>query len=102
MKKYGSSDGKYQEELGPDEARPMLTTLGYDEDFINRVCYLIGHHHTYENMDGLDYQILVEADFLVNMYEDALSLDSIKAAYKRIFRTETGKKYCREMFGIKE
>ncbi|MDY6305507.1 MAG: HD domain-containing protein [Oribacterium sp.] len=102
LKKYGSSDGKYQEELGPDEARPMLTTLGYDEDFINRVCYLIGHHHTYENMDGLDYQILVEADFLVNMYEDALSLDSIKAAYKRIFRTETGKKYCREMFGIKE
>ena len=38
-----------------------------------RVQYLIGRHHTYNDIDGIDYQILVEADFLVNMYEDSLS-----------------------------
>ena len=47
----------------------MLTGLGFDAAVIDRVCYLIAHHHTYTNMDGLDYQILVEADFLVNIYE---------------------------------
>ena len=32
-----------------------------------RVAYLIGHHHTYDKIEGMDYQILVEADFLVNI-----------------------------------
>ena len=35
-----------------------------------RICYLIGHHHTYDKIDGTDYQILVDADFLVNLYEE--------------------------------
>jgi len=52
-------------------------------------CYI---HHTYDNIDGLDYQILVEADFLVNLYEDDAGNRAIDKAYKRIFKTETGKK----------
>ena len=58
--------------------------------------YLIAHHHTYNNIDGIDYQILVEADFLVNMCEDELSEEALQNAYRNIFRTETGKKICRE------
>lgn len=68
--RYGSSNGKYQEELGPAEARNLLEQLHVAETDIDRVCYLVGHHHTYSHIDGLDYQILVEADFLVNLYED--------------------------------
>lgn len=41
----------------------MLENLSYDKDIIERVCYLVGHHHTYNSIDGMDYQILVEADF---------------------------------------
>lgn len=59
--------------LGPDEAEKLLNKLGVDEKIIERVCFLVGHHHTYNMIDGLDYQILVEADFLVNAYEDNLS-----------------------------
>lgn len=96
--KYGSCAGPYQEELGPDEADKMMTELGFDRDIINRVRYLVGHHHTYTNIDSLDYQILVEADFLVNLFEDSAPRDAVKQAYQRIFRTETGKKICQEMF----
>lgn len=71
--KYGSAAGKYQELEGPPLAKEMLTRLGFPENVITRVCYLVGHHHTYQNIDGLDYQILVEADFLVNLYEDQAS-----------------------------
>ena len=60
----------------------------------------IAHHHTYNNIDGIDYQILVEADFLVNMCEDELSEEALQNAYQNIFRTETGKKICREMYDI--
>lgn len=65
---YGSSDGKYQEELGPDIAKEILVDMKLEQSALDRICYLIGHHHTYSGIDGMDYQILVEADFLVNIY----------------------------------
>ena len=95
---YGSSHGKYQEELGPAEAEALLTGLDWPRGVIERIMYLVGHHHTYDHIDGPDYQILVEADFLVNLYEDAISEGGQKHAYERIFRTETGKRLCRELY----
>ena len=98
--KYGDCNGKLQEKEGPAIAKRMLFELGFGDDVSDRVQYLIAHHHTYTDIDGIDYQILVEADFLVNMYEDNLSKDAIEAAYNTIFRTESGKRICKEMFLI--
>lgn len=98
--KYGSCEGKLQEKEGPALAKELLERLGYKQEVIDRVCYLVGHHHTYTNIDGVDYQILVEADFLVNLYEDAVSLDAVRKAYENIFQTESGRKICRNMFGL--
>lgn len=95
---YGTSHGKYQEELGPAEADTLLTGLGLVREVIERVMYLVGHHHTYTNMDGLDYQILVEADFLVNLYEDEIPPAAQKQAYETVFRTKAGKRLCRELY----
>ena len=100
--KYGRSDGKLQEQEGPIIAQKMLSQLGFENYIVERICFLIGHHHTYDNIDGLDYQILVEADFLVNLYEDDAGNRAIDKAYKRIFKTETGKKIFRLMFGYEE
>lgn len=99
--KYGDCNGKLQEKEGPVIAKRMLSELGFGDAVSDRVQYLIAHHHTYTNIDGIDYQILVEADFLVNMYEDNLSKDAIEAAYNTIFRTESGKRICKEMFLMK-
>ena len=93
--KYGRCDGKLQEQEGPIIAQKMLSQLGFENYIVERICFLIGHHHTYDNIDGLDYQILVEADFLVNLYEDDAGNRAIDKAYKRIFKTETGKKIFR-------
>lgn len=100
--KFGSSAGKYQEQEGPAVAAEMLGRLGFEQKIIDRVCYLIGHHHTYDNMDGADYQILVEADFLVNLYEEKSSRGAVLSAYNKIFRTKTGRRICRRMFDIEE
>ena len=100
--KYGRGDGKLQEQEGPIIAQKMLSQLGFENYIVERICFLIGHHHTYDNIDGLDYQILVEADFLVNLYEDDAGNRAIDKAYKRIFKTETGKKIFRLMFGYEE
>ncbi|MDE6124728.1 MAG: HD domain-containing protein [Eubacterium sp.] len=89
--KYGKCSGKLQEQEGPPEARKMLEKLGFNEKIIERVCYLVGHHHTYSDIDGIDYQILLEADFLVNIYEDNVNNDTIKSVYNKVFKTKSGK-----------
>ena len=100
-KRFGTCTGKQQEQLGPPEAKRMLSDLSFPADIIERVCYLVGHHHTYTDIDGIDLQILIEADFLVNLYEDGTSADGIVSAYDTIFKTESGKRICCEMFGLK-
>ena len=81
---FGHCDGKLQEALGPEPARQMLQRLQFDPAIIERVCYLVGHHHTYSQIDGLDYQILVEADFLVNLQEDGCSHSACQNVYEKI------------------
>lgn len=99
--KYGSSNGKYQELEGPAEAEKLMRKVGgYTESQIDRIRYLIGHHHTYHEIDGMDYQILIEADFLVNLYEDGESKETAEAVRSRIFRTEAGIRFLSQMFGI--
>ena len=98
--KYGNCNGKLQEKEGPALAEKLLTKLGFMKGVAERVMYLIAHHHTYDDINGIDYQILVEADFLVNMYEDGLSKDVVEHAYNKIFKTDSGMKICAEMFGI--
>ncbi|MDD6847391.1 MAG: HD domain-containing protein [Oscillospiraceae bacterium] len=98
--KFGSSAGAYQEQEGPAEAEKLLTEIGYEEDFIDKVCYLIAHHHTYKGIDNAPYRILVEADFLVNIYEEHISMELAKNVKEKIFRTESGIKMFEEMYDI--
>ena len=66
QKKYGSIDGAYQEKEGPAVARELLQKVGYDKN-VDRVCFIIGNHHTPSKIDGLDFQIQWEADLLENL-----------------------------------
>ena len=81
LEKYGSEAGPYQEAEGPAEAEKLLRRVGgCTEAQIERICWLVGHHHTYTGIDGPDYRILVEADFLVNLYESSVKYRGILAA----------------------
>lgn len=97
--RYGDCNGKHQEELGPAEARTLLDQLGgYSEEQIARIEFLIAHHHTYTGVDAQDWQILLEADFLVNAYEDNLSDEAIRRFRDNVFRTDTGRRLLEEMY----
>ncbi len=101
--KYGSSAGKYQEMEGPAEAHRLLTEVGgFSDGEIERICFLVGHHHTYTGIDGIDYRILVEADFLVNLYEDGLDVKAALAARRNVFRTGSGIRLLNAMFSIED
>ena len=96
--KYDSSIGKYQEIEGPLIAREILLDLGISEEIINRACLIIGNHHSYGMINGIDFQIVVEADFLVNIFEDNMGKEVIEKINANIFKTETGKKLIRTMY----
>ena len=100
QRNYTPYDGDQSFLEGPHEAEKLLAALGYEKTFIDKVCYLVGHHHTYGNIDTLPYRILVEADFLVNIYEDDSSRSAAEQAYDKIFRTNTGKNLLKIMFLI--
>ena len=96
--KYNSSAGKYQEIEGPKVAEEMLSNLGIEKDIVDRVCFLVGHHHTYNKIDNIDYQILVEADFLVNIYEDEIKEKEIEIIKNKIIKTKSGIEMINKMF----
>lgn len=97
--KYGNCSGQHQQVEGPPEARKLLEGQGYDGELVDRVCFIISMHHTYKDIVGLDYQILVEADFLVNAFEDNLPETAIMSFRDKVFRTETGKMFLERIYG---
>ena len=102
LEKYGSSAGPLQEKEGVGPARALLTAAGFDEALTARVCRLVSRHHTYEGVDGPDWQILLEADYLVNAFEGTQSREAILAARSRFFRTAAGKRMLTAMFDLPE
>lgn len=98
--KYGNSAGYLQEQEGPALVKDFLKNYPSDEAFIERVVYLVGHHHTYKDVDGLDYQILLEADFLVNGDESNLTKEAIEKMKKNVFKTKTGIELLNHIFEL--
>lgn len=95
---HGSSDGKFQELEGPEVAADILLSLGADKEFTERVCNMVGRHHTYHGIDSAELQILIEADFLVNIYEDNMSESAVASIKSRIFRTKTGTRLLEQIY----
>ena len=97
-KKYNSSAGNYQQVEGPPEAKKLLEGLDIESDVIDRVCWLVAHHHTYTDIKEIDYQVLIEADFLVNAFEDNVPVEAISNFRTNIFKTEAGIKLLNACF----
>jgi len=89
-RKHNSNAGNWQEIEGPPVADEILKSFNLDDAIKDRVLFIIGHHHQYNAIDGIDFQILVEADFLVNIFEDEMDKKSIKSIKEKIFKTKSG------------
>ena len=88
--KYGNTEGSLQEKDGVILANEFYRDFDLPEEEKKRITFLVGHHHTYTGVDGLDWQILLEADFLVNADESAMTQDQIIHFRDHVFRTKTG------------
>ncbi len=98
--KFGYSNAKLQEQEGPAVALELLSDVDMQDEAKQRVAYLVSRHHTYTDVVGMDYVILLEADFLVNFYEENYSKEKILSIMNNVFKTETGKTLCRIFFDV--
>ncbi len=89
-KEYGSSPHDLQEKNGPPLVREFYKDAGMSEAMLERICFLVGHHHTFTGVDGPDYRILLEADFLVNAGEQEKYRKVTDRFRENVFRTKTG------------
>ena len=88
--KYGDVHGHHQELESPPLVETFFEGLPVDPADLSRISWLVAHHHTDTGVDGLDYQILLEADFLVNAGESGYSRAMIEKFRQRVFRTKSG------------
>ena len=98
--KYGNTNGKYQEKEGILLAEEFLKDTDLPEEIKKRVVFLVGHHHTLTGIDGIDYQILLEADYLVNADECGYSEGNISNTKRKLFKTKTGLRLLEAVYGI--
>jgi len=99
-KKYNSTDGQLQEKEGPPIAKEILQKLGIEREIIDEVCRIIASHHSPGEIDTLNFKILWDADWLVNM-EDEIDLNDkerLKRIIDRNFLTTAGKQIAREKY----
>lgn len=74
-RKYDSTAGHYQQIEGPPIARQILKKLDATDEFIETVCAMVGKHHTLNGINTPEFQVLYEADWIVNLQDDFKDLD---------------------------
>ena len=97
-RKYGNTNGKLQEKEGEQLVREFLSGSGMTDAQISRAAFLVGHHHTFADIDNVDYQILIEADYIANASENGYSEENIRNFMRKMMKTSSGKKLLQNLF----
>jgi len=99
-KKHGSAGARWQELEGPPVARRILEKTGVDRVTIEHVCDIVGSHHSAGKIDTLEFRILWDADWLVNLpgtFPDR-GEDELKTLIDSTFKTDAGRARAYNMF----
>ena len=78
--------------------KAFLSESGMTKAQIDRVAFLVGRHHTFKEIDGLDWQILIEADYIANATENGYTKENVKEFIQKIMKTESGKRLAHAVF----
>lgn len=99
-RKYGSTEAKYQELESPVIAEEILKKYDLDKATIEHVCKIIANHHSAKDINTLEFQIVWDADWLVNIPEEFVEISSEKMQLMidKVFKTQKGYQIARELF----
>jgi hypothetical protein len=99
-RKYKSTAGKYQEIEGPPIARKILEEVGLPAGVIDHICKIIANHHSAKDIETLEFRIIWDADWLVNIPDEhpGLGPDELQKLIEIIFKTSTGEAKAKEIY----
>ena len=99
-KKYKSTEGQLQEIEGPPLAKNILESLNLKEETIKEVCGIVGSHHSPGEIETINFKIMWDADWLVNLPDvyDIKDKKKLAEIINKTFMTETGLKKAEEFF----
>lgn len=99
-RKYSSSAGKYQEIEGPPIAREILSKYELDEAIIEHICKIIANHHSGKEINTLEFKILWDADWLVNIPAEFSDVgrEKLQNLIDRVFKTHRGRQIAVGLF----
>ena len=96
--KYGNTNGKYQEMEGEPMVRAFFAGSDLSAGQIDRIAWLVAHHHTFNEIEGIDYQILVEADYIANASENGYDRKNIENFMARFMKTDSAIRLTKAVF----
>ena len=99
-RKHGSTAAKYQEIEGPIIAREILAKFNLDKADVEHICRIIANHHSAKNIDTIEFRIVWDADWLVNLPVDFTdtSKEKLKEIIDKTFKTCKGRQIAVESF----
>ncbi len=98
--KYNSATGNYQEIEGPPIAREILERHNFPLQAVEHICKIIANHHSAKNIDTLEFRIVWDSDWLVNIPDDFNGVESTKmrSLVEKVFKTKTGREMAGHLF----
>lgn len=92
-RKYNSTSGQLQEKEGPAIARKIMEDLKVSQDAIREICRIIASHHSPGEVDTINFKILWDSDWLVNLKDeyDIKDRKKLEDIIEKVFLTQTGR-----------
>ena len=78
--------------------KTFLADCGISAEQIDRIAWLVGHHHTFHDIEGMDCQILIKADFIANASENEYNWENVTNFMNKIMKTAAGNRLARAIF----
>lgn len=100
-KKHQSTAAKYQEMEGPPIARSILAKLGAQDELIDEVCDIVGHHHHPRSDDTINFKTVHDADLIENLDEKRKQNhgdpEKLAETIEKSFLTAAGREVAKEV-----
>ncbi len=77
-----------------------MEKLQIDENIIEEICSIIANHHSPGKADTINFNILCDADWLVNLTDeyDCQNKEKLSRIIEKIFLTGEGKKIAKQVY----
>ncbi len=100
--KHGTSAPRFQEMEGPPVAKAILAEAAAGHAVISAVADIVGHHHTPGVVDTVEFRIVYDSDWLVNLPDvyDLASQTSTELTriIDQVFLTNPGRTRAKAMY----